>query len=149
LPAGELRPPTLTPFGLEKSIRSHAARFRTENPQYELHLELSPDGQRLPERTRLAFYRVYQHSLANIVRHAQATRIDVRFLMDAEQAVLEVQDNGRGFQVPERWFTFVRDGHLGLAGAAERAEAIGASLQVTSAPGQGTLVCVTLPFPLE
>jgi signal transduction histidine kinase len=51
----------------------------------------------------LALYRIYQQALANIVRHAQADHIVVRFSSEDGHAVLEVQDNGRGFTVPANW----------------------------------------------
>ena len=143
--AGHLRPPALAPFGLEKAIRSHAERFQREHPQLNLHLDLMPDGQRLPERVRLGLFRIYQQSLANVVRHAQAKNVFIRFFWDAEQVELQIQDDGQGFEVPRRWIGLVREGHLGLAGAAERAEAMRGSLQVESQPGQGTLVRVVIP----
>jgi signal transduction histidine kinase len=59
--------------------------------------------------------------------------------------VLEVQDDGQGFQVPRRWLELARQGHLGLVGIAERAEAIGGQLQIISAPGAGTRIRVVVP----
>lgn len=139
---GELRPPTLAPFGLEKTIRSHALKFQQEHPEVKVHLDLASDGQALPERVRLALFRIYQHSLANVIRHSQARKVHIRFGLEAEQIFLEIQDDGRGFVVPERWIDYVRAGHLGLAGAMERAEAIGGALRVVSAPGKGTCIQV-------
>ena len=69
----------------------------------------------------------------------------MRFELDDEQACLEVQDDGVGFKVPRRWIGLVREGHLGLAGASERAEAIGGRMEVSSEPGQGTLIRVLAP----
>jgi signal transduction histidine kinase len=71
----------------------------------------------------------------------------VRFSLDAGQASLEVQDDGDGFKMPERWINFARQGHLGLVGSAERAEACGGQLSVVAAPGQGTLLRVRVPLP--
>jgi signal transduction histidine kinase len=100
------------------------------------------DGQSLPERQRLALFRIYQQALANVVRHSAATQVDVRFTHTPEETVLEVQDNGVGFQAPERWITLAREGHLGLVGASERAEAIGGKLEVITSPGEGALIRV-------
>jgi PAS domain S-box-containing protein len=144
---GELRPPTLAPFGLEKAIRSHAETFQQLYPEIGLHLDLMPDRQSLPERVRLALFRIYQHILANVVRHSGADRVEIRFWHDAEQILLEIQDNGRGFVVPKRWINLARQGHLGLIGALERAEAIGGNLKVDSKPGEGTRVRVIVPQP--
>lgn len=143
---GALRPPTLTPFGLEATLRAHAETFQENYPEIELQLDLQPDGLLLPERVRVALFRIFQQSLANVVRHASATRVQVRFTFDEQQVQLEIEDNGRGFEVPPRWIDLVRGGHLGLAGAAERAEALGGKLDVTSRLGVGTRLKVTAPW---
>lgn len=143
--AQELRPPTLAPFGLEKAILAHSERFQEENPDLSIHLELEPDGKMLPERTRLALFRIYQQSLNNVLQHAQADNVWVRFRVEPEQVTLEVQDDGVGFQVPDRWIQLARAGHLGLVGATERAEAVGGRMEVISKPGAGALIRVQAP----
>ncbi len=144
--SGELRPPTLFPYGLEKTIRSHAEQFRQEHPEIQVDLNLDQDHQYLPEQTRLALFRIYQNAMSNVVRHSQASHIDVRFRIEYGSVKLEIQDDGLGFNVPSRWISLVRQGHLGLAGMAERAEAIGGKLEVDSKPGKGTTVRVTVLF---
>ncbi len=143
--AGELRPPTLTPFGLEKAIRSHADEFLKEFPTIKAQLDLMPDEKTLPERMRLALFRIYQVALTNVVRHAQASQVTIRLQLDNETVLLEIADDGCGFVVPERWISFAREGHLGLVGATERAEAIGGQLLVESEPGKGTRMKVLVP----
>lgn len=143
--AKELRPPTLARFGLEKAIRSYTGDFIEKYPQIEVHLSLATDSQLLPEHERLVLFRIFQQSMMNVIRHAQASRIDVRFTLDAEEARLEISDNGIGFQVPTRWIALVRKGHYGLAGAAERVEALNGTFQVESAEGSGTCVRVSIP----
>lgn len=143
----ELRPPALAPFGLEKAIRSHAERFQTEHPELEVTLELTPDGQALPEPVRLALFRIYQEALNNVVRHAEANAVWIRFTLQATQAMLEVQDNGQGFKVPRRWLKLARQGHLGLVGISERTEAIGGELKIISVPGAGTTIRVVVARP--
>jgi signal transduction histidine kinase/FixJ family two-component response regulator len=143
--SGELRPPTLTPFGLEKAIRSHIEQFRHIQPDLQIHLDLARDGRQLPERVRLALFRIYQMAMTNVVRHAEASEVSVRLSLEPDYAELEIQDNGRGFQAPSRWVELVRKGHFGLAGAAERAEAIGGRLEVRSAPGEGARLRVVVP----
>jgi signal transduction histidine kinase/FixJ family two-component response regulator len=144
--AVDLRPPTLTPFGLEKSIRSHAERFLQAQPDMEVELDLMPDGQLIPERIRLALFRIYQMALTNVVRHANATYVCVRLKVDPKVVSLEVEDNGGGFTVPRRWIELARKGHLGIVGAKERAEAVGGKLNIISSPGEGTLIQVDVPL---
>jgi signal transduction histidine kinase len=141
---GELRPPALAPFGLEVALRSHAGHFQKTHPDFAVTLDLSPDGLDLPEHVRLTLFRIYQQALNNVVRHAQARAVLVQLAVDAEQIVLTIQDDGCGFVVPLSWLEFARQGHLGLLGAAERAEAIGGELEIVSAAGEGTIVRVVV-----
>ena len=141
----ELRPPVLVPFGLERAIRSHSDTFRRKYPQLKVALELSPDGQSLPEEMRLALFRIYQELINNVARHAQATQAVVHFHLDAHEVVLEVVDNGAGFTMPEEWISLARQGHLGLVGVRERAEAIGGMLEVRSQLASGTRARVRVP----
>jgi len=144
--AKELRPPTIFNFGLENAIRSHTDDFEEKHPDIKISLSLAHDRQLLPEKVRLALFRVFQQSLTNVLRHAQATQVQVRFSFDAEEARFEVSDNGKGFEVPSNWIEFVRQGHYGLAGAAERVSALGGTLKVESRPGNSTTVRVVIPW---
>lgn len=142
---GELQPPSLAPFGLEKAVREHATHFQEAHPEMEVHLALTPDGQQLPEHVRLVLFRVYQNAVSNVVRHADARRLMINFDLDAEQAILEIADDGKGFELPSRWVEFARKGHLGLVGMVERVKAIGGNTNITASPGKGTSVRVTVP----
>ncbi|HEY6074726.1 MAG TPA: ATP-binding protein, partial [Anaerolineales bacterium] len=144
--AKALRPPTISSFGLEKAIRSNAEDFREKHPDIRLQLSLAQDGQILPEETRLALFRIVQQSLGNIARHADASEVQIRFTLDAEEAIVEVKDNGRGFVVPSSWIGLVREGHYGLAGAAERVHALSGIFTVQSEPGKFTLVRAVIPW---
>jgi PAS domain S-box-containing protein len=144
--AKELRPPTIFNFGLENAIRSHANDVLEKHPNLSIYLSLAHDRQILPEKVRLALFRIFQQSLANVLRHAKATEVHVRFSFDAEEAHLEITDNGTGFEVPHNWIDFVRQGHYGLAGSAERANALGGIFKVQSKPGSSTTIKVTIPW---
>jgi PAS domain S-box-containing protein len=146
---GELRPPTLIPFGLEKTILSHAGEFKTSHPELNIELNLVDDSQSLSEPVRIVLFRIYQEALRNIVRHAQANTVWVRFWLTEDQAFLEIQDDGVGFVLPRRWINLARQGHLGLVGTQERAKEVGGNLEVTAAPGQGTLIRAVVPLKEE
>ena len=143
---GELRPPTLVPFGLEKTILSHVETFQSAHPELSFDLDLAHDGQAIPEPIRIVLFRIYQEALNNILRHAQAQTVRVFFGFSETQAVLEVQDDGVGFDPPKRWVKLARQGHLGLVGAIERAKDVGGKLEVAAAPGQGTLIRAVVPL---
>lgn len=144
--AKNLRPPALTNFGLEKAIRSHAEEFNEDHPEIALTLNLAQDRQTLPEDIRLILFRIYQNSMTNIIRHAHASEVHVRFAFDAEEAHLEVKDNGVGFEIPSSWIELVRQGHFGLAGAVERVALLGGTFIVDSLLGKGTTVRVVIPI---
>ena len=142
----DLRPPALSRFGLEPVIASYCEQFEKMQPGLEITQELasSPDNP-VSEDLRLALFRIFQVALTNILRHAQARRVVIRLQEGAETVLLEIQDDGVGFRVPERWVELARQGHLGLIGAVERVERFGGQMQVESQPGAGTTVRVILP----
>ena len=144
--AGELRPPALGRFGLGKAIRSHMDAFQEKHPELRMRLDDQLREDRLPEEKRLALYRIYQESLTNTVKHAHATEIRVRLWRDADQAVLEIRDDGAGFETPEDWLELARKRHLGLVGMRERAETAGGRLEINSQLGKGTRIMVWVPM---
>jgi PAS domain S-box-containing protein len=141
----ELRPTALLPFGLNRAITSHAENFQNQFPGLTFHLHLDEDHTDLPEQTRLALYRIYQHLVSNVQRHAHAKNLWVRFQMGPDEIVLEVEDDGIGFNLPRRYVELVREGHFGLAGATERAQAIGGNAEIITAPGKGTRIRIAVP----
>lgn len=104
----ELRPPTLVQFGLMKAIRSHAEDFQQRQPNLKIDLSLLEDGKMLPDGMRLALYRIYQEGMNNIARHAQATQAEVELYLEPGLLVLEIRDNGQGFEVPQDWVELAR-----------------------------------------
>jgi PAS domain S-box-containing protein len=147
--ANELRPPTLVPFGLAKAIDSHIEHFQVKHPELILHVELEEDGKLLPEEMRINLFRIYQELLNNILRHAVATHVFVRFYLKEREVELQVEDDGKGFNVPQRWVETARQGHLGLLGVRERAESVGGKFKIQSIPGKGTLAQVTVALPYK
>lgn len=144
----ELRPPTLSRVGLGAAIQSHCEMMRRNQPHLEVALDLDDEKSVehvLSERVRLALFRIVQVALTNVVRHANASRVTVRLVVDSQHAALEIADNGVGFNVPLRWLELARQGHLGLVGAKERVEALGGTMEIISAPGSGTALRVVVP----
>lgn len=146
--AMEIRPPFLSKLGLEKTIRTHAETFQNKHSNVSILLELHQTGALLAETTSLALFRIYQEALMNIVKHVQRpdSQVWVSLEKDENQVRLEIQDNGPGFKVPEQWMDLVHEGHLGLLGMRERAEALGGQLEIQSNQGEGTRVVVTIPL---
>ena len=141
----ELRPASLSPFGLEVAIRDHVEKLRDQYREINFELQLMRDQQLLSDSLRLNLFRVYQQAINNMVRHAEATEVHVRFRWDEKVIILEVEDNGKGFNVPQSWVEFVRQDQFGLVGLAERVEGIRGNLEIISALGNGTLVRAIVP----
>jgi PAS domain S-box-containing protein len=141
-----LRPPTLFQLGIKSSIKEHLSRLQQAKPDLAIHFDWASKERELPEAVHLALYRIYQVAITNALRHAEASEVNVRFRQNEDSLVLEVEDNGLGFEVPLRWIDSARRGHLGIVGAIERAEAIGGRLEVQSSPGQGTCFRVIVPL---
>lgn len=95
----------------------------------------------LDDERATAAFRVIQESLTNVTRHAQASRVDVRLERDHQHVLIEVCDDGKGFdpgQPPK--------GTLGMLGMRERGHMLGGAVTIDSAPGRGTRVQLQIPF---
>ena len=101
--------------------------------------------ERLPPVVETALYRIVQEALTNVIKHAQATRVDISLHRQAHMVRCSVCDNGVGYDVRTVAEARTRQG-LGLLGIRERLEALGGTLAITSSPGQGTTLVVTIPL---
>jgi signal transduction histidine kinase len=131
----ELRPPDLLRDGLCGALRKHVEVVRALQPG-EIELELDADLDTDPVRAR-EILRIAQEALGNALRHADAEHMWVRLTGTDGRVVLEVRDDGVGFD-PDA--AAVRSRRLGLTSMEERAERLGGRLSVESAPGAGTTV---------
>ena len=123
--------------GLEWLVREFGEHTGIECVLVREPADLEPD---LKEDQAMALFRIAQESMTNVVRHSGARMLSVRLSGTPEEIRLEVRDDGNGFDVT----TMNRRSSLGLVGMRERAIAMGGHLDVSSSPGQGTLVRVAL-----
>jgi len=127
----ELRPSTLIDAELGELLRllGNAFSGRTNIPA-----TVTVKGQGvLPAEVQVAIYRLCQEALNNVVKHAEASSVEIALNQDESSIELNIRDNGRGFD-PEQ----IVSGHYGLSMMRERAEAINAQLSIISQPGKGT-----------
>jgi signal transduction histidine kinase len=132
----ELRPAALTQARLPDLIRQlcEALIGRSRLP---IVLKVDGDGQ-LPPEVQLAFYRIAQESLNNVIKYARATEVHVNLSVSSASVHYVITDNGIGFDPSQ-----VKPTSLGMRIMRERAEAIGADLHVQSARGRGATVEAT------
>lgn len=139
-----LRPIYLEDLGLVAALEM-LSREIGEGSGLSINFIKKGTERRLQPAEELALYRIAQEALNNVVRHAQATQAVIRLTFTSETVTLEIEDNGQGFLVPDNPAEFAPSGHFGLLGLYERADLIGARLEIRSAPGKGTRVLINLP----
>jgi PAS domain S-box-containing protein len=138
--ATELRPVVLDTLGLSAAIEWQANEFAARTG-IKCEVNLPGEDLELDRDRSTALFRILQESLTNVVRHAQATKVEIDLRHQAGQIVLSVRDNGRGI-VP----TELNDPNsLGLVGMRERAILLGGVCQITGGPSLGTEVEARLP----
>ena len=123
--------------GLPSALRELAAAWARQNG-VPVEVEVPPAFESLPEPAALALYRVAQETLSNIARHAGAKHVRLDLRQEADQLVLQIQDDGCGFDEQT-----VQPG-LGLRSMRDRLASLGGDFRLTSAPGQGTTIRASL-----
>jgi two-component system, NarL family, sensor kinase len=140
----DLRAGPLERQALPAALETLGQRFSAEAGM-PVAFQLAQAGPRLPARVEEALYRIAQEALVNIRRHAQASAVRIELRQEHDRVQLIVADNGRGFdpQLPSAG----ADTHgFGLIGMQERARLLNGDMQISSCPGAGAQVEVTLPL---
>ena len=140
--AHDLRPTILDDLGLLPALQGLAHRV-AERTGLCIHIDSALKG-RLAPAVETALYRIMQEGLTNITKHAAATHVDLRLWRDDERVHGLLRNDGVGFAVEHVMGQPALRG-LGLLGIQERVEVLGGTLQISSAPGQGTTLQITLP----
>jgi signal transduction histidine kinase len=134
----ELRPDSLEAEGLVAALMKQTQALRARHG-IEVQVDFC-DEPSMSIRVREALYRIAQEALHNIVKHARASRVDLDLICGEAAIVLQVKDNGLGFDTSRPF-----PGHLGLRSMRERAERVGGTFELESTPGRGTLIQVRIP----
>ena len=136
----ELRPGLLDDFGLPAAIEWEAGEF-SKRTDIECKIRLAPKDMILPHGLSTAIFRIFQETLTNIARHANATKIQINLTKNAGILDLCVSDNGKGIKDHE----ILEPKSFGIIGMRERAHYLGGSLTI-SGDRNGTTVKVTIPI---
>lgn len=137
-----LRSPMLEKGDLVAAVRQMGEQMVADTP---VQLTVRTSGKDLPFEADVEneILRICQEAIANVLKHAQATRIEVIFDFSADGPTITISDNGVGFDV--RAGAAVNGHHFGIQGMNERMKQIGGTLQIKSAAGAGTRVVIQLP----
>ncbi len=140
-----LRPSMLDDLGLAPALK-WVAEQSAGRGGFEVTFHHERTQVRLAPEIETACFRIVQEALTNISRHAQAKRVDITLRRDGTDLLLEVQDDGRGFDLAAMNQRAVAGGSLGVLGMQERATLLGGQLDIGSAPGEGCTVQLRCPW---
>ncbi len=136
----QLSPNILNDIGLTEAIKVYVNNFM-EHSNIACILALPKEELTLSVDQSLTIYRILQESLNNIVKHAQASRVEINFTYKEKMLLMEIRDNGIGFDP-----SIHKENSLGLLGIKERALMVGGKAKFRSALGEGVVVSISLPL---
>jgi len=140
-----LRPLQLDDLGLVAALRSHLDR-QAGLGGLTPHFDAGEAPPQLAPEIETACFRVAQEAINNVLRHARARNLWVRLFTAGARVALSVRDDGVGFDPEAARRRAAAGGSLGLAGMEERVAIAGGSIELRSAPGQGTVLLATFPL---
>lgn len=141
--AFDLRPSALDELGLVPALRDYIRTF-SSRVDIPIDFEASALDDTLSEETKVTLFRIVQEALANIAKHARATRAGVSLVSEDHILRLVIEDDGVGFDV-RRALAQQGEASLGLFGMQERCHLVAGALQIFSEPGEGTKLTITVP----
>ncbi|MGA7540458.1 MAG: sensor histidine kinase [Steroidobacteraceae bacterium] len=136
----DLRPSLLDHFGLPTALRAYV-ESACAKAGLRVDIALPEDGASLPKDTAIALFRIVQEGLTNIVRHAGARSVTLRFTMDGESCRFTLRDDGGGFDAAAPEFRWSH----GITGMRQRVRALSGQFEIESTPGAGTTLRVSVP----
>jgi signal transduction histidine kinase len=139
----DLRPAMLDDFGLAAAVEYEAEEFQ-KRTGIACTVDCALDEVHLDKKKTVVF-RILQEALTNVIRHASASKVDVRAHIESSRLIFEIQDNGKG--IPKSAISAPNS--FGLIGIRERAHTLGGDVSITGSPGAGTLLRVVLPLSEE
>jgi two-component system NarL family sensor kinase len=136
----ELYPSILDDIGLTASLTCLLREVREAQPLLQVEAVVSVCDSQVPAPLQIVAYRILQESVNNVLKHAHATRLKIRFWMDADRLILTIRDDGCGISAADRQG---RTGGAGLRGMRRRVMASGGKIDITSEYGKGTDIRVS------
>jgi PAS domain S-box-containing protein len=136
----DLRPSILDTLGPVAAIEWAAEEFEARTG-IKCHLDLLPEDLSIEPEHGTVLFRIFQETLTNVARHANASELDVRLAKDDGNLLLGVHDNGKGIHEDQ----IAQGRSLGILGMRERALLVGGELTISGAPGMGTTVLLRIP----
>ncbi len=139
-----LRPPALDELGLNHALKKSLDDYKRDGVIYKYTQTGEP--RRLPSSMEITTYRIVQEALANVRKHSNATRVTLRVDFRDDGLLVEIRDNGQGFNLPSTLDSAISVGHLGLLGMKQRVDMLGGEINIKTSEGKGTIITVDLPI---
>lgn len=138
----QLHPLVLTELGLKATLEDTVNRWSERNPELELHIACTDEVDLLDKSIAIQVFRIIQECLTNVVRHAQAKRVDIELSLSDDnppRLMLRVKDDGKGCDLSAITHGF------GLRGMRERIKSLDGKVSLQSRPGAGMVIEACIP----
>lgn len=139
--SSELRPSLIDDLGLTAAMEWHLNEFEKRS-DIKTSLKVLSGSIHLSDNAKIGIFRIFQESLTNVARHSSAKNVDVVLFQKTDKLILSIIDNGLGFDKQK----IAEKKTLGILGMKERTAMIRGSYEITSEPGKGTRVLVSIPL---
>lgn len=141
--AVELRPPDLNIVGLPEALKEYLSDLKKNN-QIKIDFQVDMDGMSIDEEVAIVLYRIAQESLTNVIKHAEAKKVDVKIYGSDNTIRLLIRDDGKGFDLKKK--SRLQGKHLGLRSMKEMIESLNGVFHLESGKNAGTEIAVSIPL---
>ncbi len=138
----QLRPGALDNLGLSETLLDAVNNWQVQNPDIAISLKLSGNLDALGEVININIYRIVQESINNVLKHAEAKKIEIKLALKADVLELVIKDDGKGMDID----LVDQTNHFGLLGMRERVEGLRGSFIVKSKATTGTVININIPL---
>lgn len=136
-----LRPPELDRLGITETIRAQLDDI-SKSVAFSIHSEIESIDGLIPKEKEINFIRIVQEAFSNIIKHAEASHVEIRLSVKSNNIILTIRDNGRGFDSQNSGANQIG---LGFTTLSERVRILRGTYNLDSYPGKGTFIVVNIP----
>ncbi|MFC1994102.1 histidine kinase [Chloroflexota bacterium] len=138
-----LRPLALDELGLTHALEKSLEELKSDGVICRFQTVGAPS--RFPSSVEIATYRIVQEALSNVRKHASATAVRLILSFKANRLIIEISDNGKGFNFPKVIDSAISVGNMGLLGMQQRVDSLDGTINVNTSEGSGTSIMITIP----
>ncbi|MDR7071923.1 sensor histidine kinase [Fictibacillus barbaricus] len=140
-----LRPYPTERVGLLQAIQAKINGVEEENHTFQIRFQVRGESNQLSTMVEKVIFDIFQESLQNTIKHAEASKVDILLSYSNEQVLFKIKDDGIGFSLYESMMKAKNEPHYGILNMNELAESLGAALHIKSAKGKGTEIRLQIP----